>query len=327
MDETDMTFLEAKADAVAGEMRRDSRVIIWGSDVRSGLGGVGGPAFIREFGDRRLFDAPVSENAMVGVAVGAAMMGFRPIVELMVANFATYGFDQLINQASRVRYLFGGQASAPMVVHIAMNLVAAGGSHHTDRTYPMLMNVPGLKIVCPTTPRNAKGLWTSAIRDDAPVVIYEVKAFTSRREPVPTGEFVVPLGQAEIVRPGSDVTLVTVFTREQSLGAADDLATAEGMSVEVIDPRSLAPLDLNTIVESVQKTGRLVIADVANESNSAASQIAALVAEHAFDSLRAPIMRVCTPNVHIPHAPVLERKLFPTRERIAATLRRVLSAS
>ena len=322
LDTVAMNYSEAKADAVWGEMRRDPKILVWGTDTKTGLG-LGGPAAFREFGPSRLFDAPISENAMVGIGIGAAMMGYRPIVNMMMANFATYAFDQIINQASRVRYLFGGQAQVPMVMYMGMQSVAAGGSHHTDRTYPLLMNVPGLKIVCPTTPTNAKGLWTTAIRDDAPVVIYESNAVSVRREPVPQGEFTIPFGKGEIVRSGDDVTLVTIFTRTETLAAADELA-AEGVSADVIDPRTLVPLDLDLILESVGRTGRLVIADAANACNGAASHIAALVADHGFELLRAPIKRVCTPDVHIPHARVLEKKVFPTRGRIRAAVLEVL---
>jgi pyruvate/2-oxoglutarate/acetoin dehydrogenase E1 component len=316
----DVTFIQARLEAVAEEMRRDPTVLLWGEDMRSGLMGLGGPAFVTEFGTERVFDPPVSENAMVGVAVGAATMGYRPIVDLSIANFSTLAFDQIVNQASRIRYLFGGQAKCPLVIHMGMNVAAAGGSQHTDRHYPMLMNVPGLRIVCPSTPRAAKGLWKAAIRDQGPVVIYERNALSTRRDEVPDDDFVIPLGQAEIVQSGDSITLVTIFTRTEVL-AAVKVATEEGISVEVIDPLTLSPLDIDTILASVEKTGRLMIVDIANDTNSAASHIAALVADAGFGSLRAPIKRICTPDVHIPHSRPLESIVFPTKERILRAIR------
>ncbi len=314
-----LNFLEARTSAVAEEMRRDAKVVLWGADVRYGLSGLGGEALVREFGNERVFDAPVSENAMIGIAVGAAEMGYRPVVELSVANFATYGFDQLVNQASRLRYLSGGLMKCPIVLNVRMQTMAAGGCHHTDRNYPMLMNVPGLKILCPSTPRATKGLWKAAIRDDDPVVIFERNALSVRREPVPDGEFILPIGSAEVVREGTDVTLVSICTLDESLGAVA-LLGEEGISIELIDALSLVPLDVNTILTSVEKTGHLVIVDIANDTNSAASHIAAIAADRGFEHLRAPIKRVCTPDVHIPHARPLEAIIFPTKERIAATV-------
>ncbi|MTD55663.1 alpha-ketoacid dehydrogenase subunit beta [Amycolatopsis pithecellobii] len=322
-----VTFIEARMEAVAEEMRRDPKVITWGEDMRSGLMGFGGASLIDEFGAHRVFDPPISENAMVGVAVGVAALGYRPIVNLCVANFATYAFDQIVNQASRVRYLFGGQAASPLTVHIGMNTALAGGAHHTDRTYPMLMNVPGLKIVTPTTPRNARGLWKAAIRDDAPVIVYDRAMLSARKEEVPDDpDFVIPIGQAEIVREGTDVTLVSVVCRDETTRAAKKLAEV-GISAEVIDPLSLVPLDIDTILASVEKTGRLVIADVANDTNSAASHIAALVADRGYRYLRAPIRRVCTPDVHIPHSRPLESVVFPTPARIVREVQTLVEAS
>jgi acetoin:2,6-dichlorophenolindophenol oxidoreductase subunit beta len=322
--ESNLTFIEARADAVRTEMRRDPKVIMWGTDMRAGLIGLGGPDFVDEFGPERVFDSPLSENAEVGIALGASLMGYRPIVDLCRATFAHLAQDQLVNQVSTARYRSGGQLSSPMVVSVGM-AEPSSGPQGAARTYPLFMNTPGLKIACPTTPRNAKGLWATAIRDEDPVLIYELLSLSVRRQAVPDGEFLIPFGQAEVVRAGSDVTLVSVFRLGESIAAAEAVSR-EGISVEVIDPRTLVPFDLDTILASVEKTGRLVIADMAHDSNSAASHISALVAQHGFSYLREPILRVCTPDVHIPSSPALERRLYPTKERIAAALRTLVGA-
>jgi acetoin:2,6-dichlorophenolindophenol oxidoreductase subunit beta len=322
--ESNLTFLEARAQAVRLEMRRDPKVIMWGTDMRAGLIGLGGPDFVEEFGVERVFDSPLCENAEVGLALGASLMGYRPIVDLCRATFGHLAQDQLVNQVSTARYRSAGQASSPMVVSMGI-AEPSTGPQGAARTYPLFMNCPGLKVACPTTPRNAKGLWATAIRDDDPVLMYELLSLSVRRQPVPDGEFLIPFGEAEIVREGTDVTLVSVFRRGEAIAAAEEVGK-EGISVEIIDPRTLVPFDLDAVLKSVKKTGRLAIADMANDTNSAASHISALVAEHGFRLLREPIMRVCTPDVHIPNSPAIERRMYPTKERIAAALRTLVGA-
>jgi acetoin:2,6-dichlorophenolindophenol oxidoreductase subunit beta len=316
-----LRYFEAINQAVREEMHRDPRVIVMGEDLRLAITGFSGGLY-EEFGPERVLNTPLSENGFVGAGVGAAMVGLRPVVDIMIASFIWMAMDQLVNQAAKNRYLFGGQAQVPIVFRFPMMIHACGAAHHTDRPYPSLLNVPGLKIVCPTTAYNAKGLWKTAIRDDDPVCIFEDMSGFSERSEVPDEEYLLPFGRADVVRRGEMVTLVTVFTRRQAVEAARALEE-DGISVEIIDPLTLVPLDLDTILTSVRKTGRLVIADIAHDTGSAASQIAALVAEHGFRDLRAPIRRVCTPDVHIPFARHLESVMYPTAQRITAAVKEI----
>jgi pyruvate dehydrogenase E1 component beta subunit len=317
----EITYFEAVFEAEREEMTRDERVVLIGEDlalyVKTGL--------LAGFGSNRIRSAPISENGFVGMAVGAAMTGLRPIVDLTIASFCFVAADQLVSQAAKSRYMFGGQANVPLVVRSAMWHDGSNAAHHSDRPYPMFMNVPGLKIAVPATPGDAKGLLKAAVRDDGPVLIFEDKNLWFRPGPVPESEHVVPLGVANIAREGSDVTIVAIgSTLAAALEAAEELS-AEGCSAEVIDPRTLVPLDAGAILESVARTGRLVVVDPANRTCGAAAEIAAIVAEEAFDALVAPIVRVTTPDVHIPFSPPLEKPLYPSREKIAAAARRVLA--
>jgi TPP-dependent pyruvate/acetoin dehydrogenase alpha subunit/pyruvate/2-oxoglutarate/acetoin dehydrogenase E1 component len=321
----ELIYLAAIGEAQHEEMRRDDTVILIGEDVRSNLWGATG--FVGEFAKERALDTPISETAFVGAAVGAAMTGMRPIVDMTMACFLYVAMDQFVSQAAKNRYMFGGQADIPVVYRAAMLYSGSFAAHHSDRPYPMFMNVPGLKIIAPASPYDAKGLLKSAIRDDNPVLCFEDGNVWFSQEHVPESEYLIPLGQADIKRSGSDVTVVAVAgSVRHALAAAEELA-GEGISVEVVDPRSLVPLDEQTILESVAKTGRLVVADPAHQTCSAASEIAALAAEKVFDSLRAPIVRVTTPNVQIPFSPVMEKPLYPNKDHIIAATHRVLGTA
>jgi pyruvate dehydrogenase E1 component beta subunit len=298
-------------------MARDERVIFIGEDIAL----YASTPLLEGFADR-LRSTPISENGFVGMAIGAAMTGLRPFVDLTVANFIYLAMDQIVNQAAKLRYMTGGQTSVPAVFRAAMwhnNSIAA---QHSDRPYPMFLNVPGLKVVVPATPYDMKGLLKAAIRDDDPVLIFDELSQWFQTGPVPEGEYVIPLGVADVKRQGRDVTVVAIgSTVKPALDAADELS-ANGVSVEVIDPRTLAPFDKHTVLQSVAKTGRLVVVEPANKTNGAAAEIAAIVAEEAFGSLKDPILRVTTPDVHIPYSAVMEKPLYPNKEKIVAAVRR-----
>jgi len=318
-----LTYLAAIGAAQKEAMLEDERVILMGEDVRSNLYGTA-PGFVELFGADRVINTPISEAAFTGMGVGAAMTGLRPIVDLTYATFMYLTFDQLINQAAKNRYMFGGQANVPVVYRASMFYGASTAAHHSDRPYPMLMNVAGLKIVAPATPHDAKGLLRTAVRTDDPVIIFEDATLWTRKQDLPEEEFLIPLGQARVVREGTDVTLVAISGSVRHAETAAETLAGKGVEAEVIDPRSLVPLDRDTILRSVAKTGRLVVVDPANRTCSAASEISAMVVEAAFESLKGPILRVTTPDIPIPFSPALEKPLYPNPDRILAAARTLL---
>ena len=273
-----------------------------------------------EFGEDRVFDTPLSENAFVGAAVGAAAVGMRPIVE-SASCFLWVAMDSLISQAAKMRYMFGGQVDLPIVYRMSMYYAGSMAAHHSDRSHPVFMNVPGFKVVFPSTPYDGKGLLKTAIREDDPVIFCEDRTVLGARGYVPEEEYSIPFGQADIKREGTDVTIVAIGGMvPRALQAAEVLAE-EGVSAEVLDPRTLVPLDKAAILDSVAKTGRLVTVDMAHKTCSAASEIAAIVAMEGFWSLQAPIQRLGTVNSHIPFSPALEPLCYPTAESIAEAAR------
>ena len=318
--EREISYFEAIFEAEQQEMDRDERVILIGEDIYlySGSG-------LLQVDAKRLRSTPISENSFCGVAVGAAMTGLRPIVDLTIASFAYLASDQIINQAAKLHYMTGGRARIPVVFRASMWHNGSNAAQHSDRPYPMFMNAPGLKVVAPATPADMKGLLKAAIRDDDPVMVFEDNDLWFRRGPCPADpDFVVPIGVADVKRAGGDLTIVSVAgCLPHALAAADSLAQ-DGIAAEVIDVRTLVPLDHETILRSVAKTGRLVVADYAHRTCGAAAEIAAIVAEDGFESLRRPIQRVTTPDVNIPFAPALEKPLYPSGGRIAAAARRIL---
>ena len=326
-----MSYLGAIGAAQREAMESDGDVIIIGEDVEANVyGTTGGKSrsdrgdFLTIFGPDRIRNTPISEEAIVGVAAGAAMTGLRPIVDLSYSSFMYLAFDQLVNQIAKNRYMFGGQASIPLVIRSAMFYGLSTGAHHSDRPYPMLMNVPGLKIITPASPSDAKGLLRTAIDLDDPVICFEACPLWSMKEDVSDEEYRIPLGVAKTVVEGTDVTIVAISGAvPHALKAANELRE-EGVSVELIDPRTMVPLDCGTILNSVTKTGRLVIADPAHRTCGAAAEISAIVAERAFDALKAPIVRITTPDTQIPFAPVLEQQLYPNATKIKTAMRRVL---
>lgn len=329
-----MSYLGAIGAAQREAMEADDRVVIIGEDVEANVYGTTGAGksrkdkgdFLEMFGSNRIRNTPISEEVIVGAAAGAAMTGLRPIVDLSYSSFLYMAMDQFVNQVAKNRYMFGGQASMPVVFRSAMFYGLNTGAHHSDRPYPMFMNVPGLKIMVPASPSDAKGLLRTAVDLDDPVLTFEACPLWGLKEEVSEEEYHIPFGVGRVAREGTDVTIVAISSAvPESVAAAEALA-AEGISAEVIDPRTLVPLDVDLILSSVARTGRLVVADPAHRTCGAAAEISAIVAEEAFDSLRAPIVRVATPDTQIPFSPALEKQLYPSRDGIAAAVRRVLDA-
>ena len=319
-------FVEAINQAIGEEMRRDENVFIMGEDIRRAVYGATAD-LLTEFGDKRVLDTPLSENGFFGAAIGASLVGLRPIVETLT-SFMWVGMDQLISQAAKMRYMFGGQATLPVVYRATMFYGGGSAAHHSDRSYPMFMNMPGIKIVVPSNPADMKGLLKSAVRDDDPTIVFEDGTLFGMRGDIPDdselpqGELVVPFGEAKIIREGSDCTIVGIAgSVNVAVTAADQLASA-GISVEVIDPRTLVPFDKQTVLDSVEKTGRLVIVDPAHKVCSAASEIASIVAEEGFWSLQAPIQKVASEQVHIPFSPALEKLVYPNVEKVINAVNR-----
>ena len=312
-----ITFTQAINEAIREEMLRHERVFVMGQNIQNGTYG-GSAGLAQEFGFERVRDCPMSENAEYGAAVGAAAVGMRPIKD-GAAPFLYVGMDSLVSQAAKMRYMFGGQVSLPVVVRAAMFYGGSMAAHHSDRPHPLFMNIPGFKVVMPSNAYDCKGLLKTSIRDDDPVTFFEDSIVFGDRAHVPAEEYTIPMGVADIKREGTGITIVAVVV-PKALEAADVLAE-EGISAEVLDPRTLGPLDKKTILDSVAKTGRLVTVDTAHKTCSAASEIAAIVAMEGFWSLQAPIQRLATHNVHIPFSTALEPHLYPTVETIAQAAR------
>jgi pyruvate/2-oxoglutarate/acetoin dehydrogenase E1 component len=283
---------------------------------------------IKEFGAQRVRATPITEAALTGMAIGAAGCGFRPIVDWRLVTFCFVAMDQIVNQAAKIHYMFGGQATFPILFRAAVGGGGLTAAQHSQSPYSMFMNIAGLKMFLPSTPHDIKGLIKTAIRDNNPVVSFESGRLMTRKGPVPDEDYTIPLGKADVKREGSDVTVVALaWLVHEALAAAEELAQ-EGISVEVVDPRTLVPLDHDTIRNSVRKTGRLVIADEAGPTAGFSAEIAAVATEDAatFARLEAPVKRVCALQVPIPYSPVLENHVFPNRNRIMAGIREVLQA-
>jgi acetoin:2,6-dichlorophenolindophenol oxidoreductase subunit beta len=327
-DTRELTYSEALNEALREEMHRDPMVFVMGEDVAVwGGGGIFGvtKTLLEEFGIDRVRDTPISEEAIVGLAVGAAATGCRPVAEIMYADFTTMAMDPIVNQAAKMRYMFGGKARVPLVIRAQEGAGRGNAAQHSQSLEAWFAHIPGLKVVTPSTPYDAKGLLKSAIRDDNPVIFLEHKALYFTKGHVPSEEYLIPLGQADVKRVGTDVTVVGVHTMAlKALEAADELK-AEGISIEVIDPRSIFPLDIDTIVDSVKKTGRLVVAHEAYQRGGIGAEIAIQVMERAFDYLDAPIERVAGANCPVPYATNLERLAIPGKEEIVGAVRRTVA--
>ena len=319
----ELPYIAAIAEAISEEMARDDKVLYFGQNIAT----TENDPFLQAFGGDRVRVTPISETAEIGMAVGAAFAGYRPVVELYMAEFMLVAMDQVVNEAPRFHYMTGGQVKVPIVLKAGYGFTAGWSGQHTGSIYGMFMGVPGLKVVVPSTAADAKGLMTASIRDDNPVVYFHHYLLTLEHGEVPEGEYVVPLGEAAVRREGTDVTIVAIgWLVDKALAAAEQLA-AEGVSAEVIDPRTLAPLDTATILSSVDKTGRLVVVDQSTRHGSAAAVIAAEVASEGFGSLKAAIALVTALDATIPYSQPMEEYLLPDEGKIVAAVQQVLGSS
>ena len=322
----ELTYRQAIAAGIAQEMDRDGSVVLIGEDV----GAAGGVFKLTEglldrFGPDRVRDTPISEQAIVGAAMGAAMTGMRPIAELMFSDFFAVAWDMVANQIAKTRYMTDGQVTIPLVIRTANGAGLRFGAQHSQSVENWAMAIPGLKVVAPSTPADMKGLLAAAVRDDDPVIVCEHKALFAEKGEVPEGEHVVPLGQAAVVREGSDVTLVALAAMvPRAVAAAERLGADHGIDAEVIDLRSLIPLDAQTILRSVSKTSRLFTVEENPRVGGWGAEIVSIVADEAFYSLDAPLVRITTPHIPLPSAAALEDLAVPSVDRIVATVKQRL---
>jgi pyruvate/2-oxoglutarate/acetoin dehydrogenase E1 component len=320
---------EAINEALREEMQRDETVMLWGEDVAI-AGGVFKvtKGIYTQFGPTRVYDTPISEAGIVGMAVGAAMTGLRPVVEVMFGDFLTLAMDQLVNQAAKIHYMSGGSFSVPMVVRTTLGAGRRTAAQHSQSLHAWLSHIPGLKVVLPSCSYDAKGLLKTAIRDNNPVVFFEDKISYQRKGPVPDPDedYTIPFGQADVKREGSDLTIIaTSGMVHLALTAAAKLAE-EGIEVEVIDPRTLVPLDTQTLIDSVTKTSRCIVIDPGYQSFGVTAEIASIVAEHAFYALEAPVRRLGAVDVPIPFSPALEDLTIPTVDSVVNLVRETVAA-
>jgi len=313
-------FIEAINQALSEEMERDPLTFVMGEDVvLSAFGATKG--LIDKFGPKRVRNTPIAEAGFVGAAVGAAMAGTRPICEVEFASFFYCAFDQVCNQAAKLRYMSGGQANLPLTFRCVFGAMGGAAAQHSETVYAQFLSVPGLKLVVPSGPADMKGLLKSAIRDDNPVIVFEHGRLGRLREEIPAGDYLVPLGKAAVKREGENVTVVAIGAMvPRALSVAEELAK-ENISVEVIDPRTLIPLDEEAILSSVEKTNRVVVVDEGHLRGGAAADIAAIIADKGFDFLDAPVKRVTALDVPIPFSPPLEKAAVPDDARIEAAIR------
>jgi pyruvate/2-oxoglutarate/acetoin dehydrogenase E1 component len=329
----EISYREAINEAIASEMERDDSVIVMGED---NAGGEGSPGDMDAWGGvlgvtkglygkypGRVLDTPISESAFIGAAIGAATRGMRPVAELMFIDFMGVCFDQIFNQAAKFRYMFGGKATTPVVIRTMYGAGLRAAAQHSQCLYPIFTHIPGLKVVTPATPYDAKGLLIQAIRDDDPVIFCEHKALYDLTGPVPAESYAIPFGEAEVVRDGDDATVVALGRMvHMATEAAGQLAQA-GIECEVIDLRTTSPLDTDTILESVERTGRLVVVDEASPRCNIATDVSAYVAQHAFGSLRAPIEQVTAPHTPVPFSNALEDLYIPDAQRVVNAVKAV----
>jgi pyruvate/2-oxoglutarate/acetoin dehydrogenase E1 component len=314
----ELTFAEAIREALAEEMRRDPRVVLLGEDVAE----AGTPfkvvkGLVEEFGKDRVIDTPISEAGFTGLAVGAAMAGLRPVVDIMFGDFMTLVMDQVVNQAAKIHYMSGGKWKVPMVVRATMGATRRSAAQHSQSLHAWPSHIPGLKVVVPSTPYDAKGLLKSAIRDDNPVVVFEDKiSYAKVKGPVPEGEYTIPLGVADIKREGSDISLVATSSMVQVALAAAAMLEEAGISAEVVDPRTMWPLDEQTLITSVRKTSRCIVIDEGYHRYGVTGEIASVIAEGAFYDLDGPVRRIGARHVPIPFSPPLEDATVPTERDV-----------
>lgn len=321
-DTSRISYLDAVVQSQLEEMKRDEKVILLGEEIS--LYGCG--EIERSFDHNRVRNTPISEGSFTGMGIGAAMTGLRPIVDLTIASFVYLASDQIINQAAKLRYMTGGQMQVPIVFRACMYYNMGNAAQHSDRPYTLFTNTPGLKVILPSGPADMKGLMKSAIRDDDPVMMFEDATLWTKKELVSNDpDHVIPIGQASVKQQGNDLTIISIGGALPAVMAAAKQLAKEGVSVEVIDPRTLVPLDKDTLITSVAKTGRVVIVDNAHISGSVASDISAVIVEEAFESLKKPILRVATPDVQIPFSAVLEKGLYPNKDIVMTAAKKLLA--
>jgi pyruvate/2-oxoglutarate/acetoin dehydrogenase E1 component len=327
----ELTYVEALNEALREEMRRDDSVIVFGEEVAL-AGGVYKvtKGLLEEFGPERVRDTPISEVAIVGAAIGAALVGLRPVAEIMFFDFAGIAFDQIVTHASKMRFTSGGQVKLPLVIRTQYSLGRSYGSQHTQFLAASFMQAPGLKIVLPSTPFDAKGLLKSAIRDDDPVLfiesgsLYINKSYYGYRGPVPDEEYLIPIGRADVKREGTDVTVVGLSRTVSEAVAAADRLREDGVGVEVVDLRTIQPMDYATVEKSVRKTNRLIVAEDSVKTCGVSAEVAAYIAEYALDALEAPIVRLNSPPMPTPQSASLEREYMVTSDKIVEAVKKLL---
>ena len=329
------TFRQALNEALHLEMSRDKNVIVFGEDVCGGTGGTGekdawGGAFgvtkglLSEFGPDRIMDTPITESAFVGAAVGAAMTGLRPVTEIMFVDFLGVCFDQIFNQAAKVRYMFGGKADMPMVLRASYGAGASSASQHSQALYPIFTHIPGLKVVVPSNPYDAKGLLINAIRDEDPVIFLEHKMLYDSSAEVPDEAYTVPFGEAGIIREGKDVTLISLGKMVNVCQEAANELAKENVAASILDLRTISPLDEETILEFAEETGRVVIVDEAYPRCGVAADVSSIIVEKAFSYLKAPIKKVTPPHSPVPYAPNLEQAFLPSSQNVIDAVKEVI---
>lgn len=330
------SFRQAINEALRQEMRRDPRVVLIGEDIAGGQGGTSGvtdawggvlgvtKGLYTEFGPERVLDTPISEAAYIGAAAGAAATGLRPVAELMFVDFIGSCLDQVLNQTAKFRYMFGGKARTPLVIRAMYGAGFNAAAQHSQSLYPLFTHIPGLKVVIPSSPYEAKGLLIEAIRDDDPVIFLENKVMYDDEEDVPDEAYTIPFGEANLTREGDDVTIVAIGRMVGMANEAADRLEKQGISCTVIDPRTTSPLDEQTILECVAETGRLVVVDESSPRCNMACDIAALVAEQAFHTLKGPIKRVVPPHTPVPFSTPLEKLYMPSADKIEAAVKSLM---
>ncbi len=323
----ELFFGEAIREALAEELRRDPRVFMIGEDIAEAgttfkvLNGL-----VEEFGPERVIDSPISEMGITGLGVGAAMTGMRPVVDIMFGDFLTLAMDQMVNQAAKIHYMSGGKLKVPMVLRTTMGAGRRSAAQHSQSLHAWLSHIPGIKVVVPSTPYDAKGLMKSAIRDDNPVAIFEDKMmFKNIKGPVPEEDYTIPFGVADIKRVGTDITIIATSSMVYAALEAADRLQEIGISAEIVDPRTLVPLDKETLIESAKKTSRVIVVDEGYEQFGITAELASIIADEAFYYLDAPVKRIGAMNVPVPFSPALEDLTIPNAEKIVATARRLVN--
>lgn len=332
------SFRQALNEAMRQEMERDPRVILLGEDIAGGMGAKGeqdawgdvlgaSKGLLPKFGRERVYDTPISESAFIGAAAGAAINGLRPVAQLMFVDFVGVCGDQIINQIAKFRYMFGGKATTPVVIRTLFGAGTRAASQHSQCLYPIFTHIPGLKVVIPSSPYEAKGLMIQSIRDDDPVIFFEHKAMYDDMEEVPDEPYAIPFGKAKVVREGSDITIVAIGRMVAFAIQAANALQKKGINCTVIDPRTVSPLDFDAILASVRRTGRLVVVDESNPRCNIATDIAAQAAQQAFGELKAPIKMVTPPHTPVPFAPELEDLYIPSAAKIEAAVTEAVTYS